>query len=259
MTPGEAPGNVVCDLDGVIYRAGAGVPGAGEALSEIERRGYRLIFATNSPLRTRRQVADHIAAATGYRADDDQVVTAAMAAARTLGPADCPILVVGEAALVAELEGAGLTVTGAAAGARTVVVGLDRRFTYDHLRAATQAVLGGARLVAATRAPTYPTESGLWPGGGAIVAAVEAATGRSAEVVGKPHGPMRAEVRRRLGPGPTWIVGDRPETDVAMGRLEGWVTVMVLTGVVGEEAAVPAHLRPDLLLGGIAELPGRLP
>ncbi|MFH1330316.1 MAG: HAD-IIA family hydrolase [Actinomycetota bacterium] len=254
-----APGNVVCDLDGVVYLAETGIPGAGEALTALEGRGYRLIFATNAPMRTAAQVAEHIGAATGYPARAEQVINAAMAAAALLAPADGPVLVVGEGGLGPTLEQAGLELTDDPDRARTVVVGLDRKLTYDHLRAATRAVLGGARLVACNRDATYPTESGLWPGGGAIVAAIETATGRTAEVAGKPCPPMTSLIRRALGPGPTWVVGDRPETDLALGRDEGWATVLVLSGVVSDPRRVPDGLRPDLVLPSLAALPALLP
>ncbi len=250
---------MVCDLDGVVYLADTALPGAGESLAEIERRGYLLVFATNAPIRTPEAVAAHITAVAGYPADASQVVTSAMAAAEILTPADTPILVVGEEGLGATLSLHGLPLTDDPGRARTVVVGLDRRLTYDHLRAASSAVLRGARFVACNRDPTYPTETGLWPGGGAIVAALETATGRRAEVVGKPHRPMREAVRRRLGAGPTWVVGDRPETDLALGQDEGWTTVLVLTGVVGAVDEVPADLRPDLVLASLADLPAHLP
>lgn len=256
---GVTRGNVVCDLDGVVYLSDTAVLGAGAALSEIDRRGYRLVFATNAPIRTPEAVALHIASVSGYPATASQVVTSAMVAAEVLSPADAPVLVVGEADLGVTLQRSGLSLTEDPQQARTVVVGLDRRLTYDRLRIAAQALLGGARFVASNRDPSYPTESGPWPGGGAIVAALEAATGRTAEVVGKPHPPMRDAVRRRLGPGPTWVVGDRPETDLALGREEGWVTVLVLTGVVQDVAEVRQADRPDLVLATIADLPAHLP
>jgi HAD superfamily hydrolase (TIGR01450 family) len=257
--PAPTRGNVVCDLDGVVYLADTAVPGAGAALADLDRRGYRLLFATNAPQRTPEAVAAHIVTVTGYPAAARQVVTSATAAAETLSPADAPILVVGEEGLAVTLSRHGLWLTADPAAAHTVVVGLDRHLTYDHLRTAADALQRGARFVACNRDPTYPTEAGLWPGGGAIVAALETATGRAAEVMGKPYPPMRTALRGRLGPGPTWVVGDRPETDLALGRAEGWTTVLVLTGVVADPGEVPEELRPDLVLPTLAELPARLP
>jgi HAD superfamily hydrolase (TIGR01450 family) len=262
--PPEAPvspprGNIVCDLDGVVYLSETGIPGAGEALSALDQRGYHIVFATNAPIRTAGQVAAHIEQVSGYPARSHQVVTSAMALVGMLRPKDSPLLVVGEQGLAATLRQAGFDLSEDPASVRTVVVGLDRNLTYERLRRATTAVLGGARLLAGNRDATYPSDQGLLPGGGAIVAAVEAATGRRAEVAGKPFPPMRAEIRKALGPGPTWVVGDRPETDLELGRDEGWGTVLVLTGVVSDPAAVPSGLEPDLVLPSLADLPARLP
>lgn len=255
----SAPGNIVCDLDGVVYVGATSIPGAGAALAAMEERGYRLIFATNAPIRTAAEAARHITAVSGYPAREDQVITSAMAAAALLGPGGGPVLVVGEAGLGATLAAAGLELTADPDSARAVVVGLDRDLTFGHLAAATRAVLLGARLVACNRDATYPTEAGLLPGGGAIAAAIEVAGGRVAEVTGKPFAPMTAAIRRALGPGPTWVVGDRPETDLALGRDQGWTTVLVLSGVVSDPAAVPESLRPDVVLPSLADLPAILP
>jgi HAD superfamily hydrolase (TIGR01450 family) len=252
-------GNIVCDLDGVVYVGATSIPGAGEALGALEARGYRLIFATNAPIRTAAEVARHIAVVSGYPAREDQVITSGMAAAALLGSEGGPVLVIGESGLGATLAGAGLALTADPDAARAVVVGLDRELTFDHLAAATRAVLRGARLVACNRDATYPTESGLLPGGGAIAAAIEVAGGREAEVAGKPFAPMTAAIRRALGSGPTWVVGDRPETDLALGRDQGWTTVLVLSGVISDPAAVAEGLRPDLVLRSLADLPALLP
>ena len=116
----------------------------------------------------------------------------------------------------------------------------------------------GARFVATNDDATYPTPEGLHPGGGSIVAALERASGRRAEVAGKPHTPMRDLVRELVGEGPVWMVGDKPETDLALGKGEGWTTVLVLSGVTGNDADVPDDLRPDAVLDSIADLPDLL-
>jgi len=255
----SAAGNIVCDLDGVVYVGATPIPGAAAALADLEERGYRLIFATNAPIRTAAEVARHIRVVGGYPATAEQVITSAMAAATVLGPGGGPVLVIGERGLGVTLAEAGLGLTADPDSARAVVVGLDRDLTFDHLAAATRAVLRGARFVACNRDATYPTETGLLPGGGAIAAAIEFAGGRTAEVAGKPYAPMADAIRRALGAGATWGVGDRPETDLALGRDQGWTTVLVLSGVVTDPAAVAEELRPDLVLPSLAALPAVLP
>lgn len=250
--------NVVCDLDGVVYLGDEGVPGAGEALERIRASGIRIVFATNNSTAPPDEAAGRIRDLTGYRADPADVVTSSVAAADLLRGIASVALVVGEAGIGSALAKAGIATTDTPEEADAVVVGLDRSLTYERLRLAVRAVLGGARLVATNTDATYPTHDGLWPGGGAIVAAIERATGLDAVVAGKPHRPMIEAIERRLAPGATAVVGDRPETDLALGAAAGWHRVLVLSGIVSSDEAVPDHLRPDVTLPTIADLPGRL-
>ena len=68
---------------------------------------------------------------------------------------------------------------------------------------ATQAVLRGAELIGATRDANFPMPDGLWPGTGAVLAAIEVASGRKADhIVGKPEPAMYEAALRppRRGP-----------------------------------------------------------
>ncbi len=93
-------------------------------------------------------------------------------------------------------------------------------------------------------------------GGGAIVAAIAVGAGVDPEVGGKPYPAMRALVRSALGPGPTWVVGDRIDTDLELGRVEGWSRALVLSGATSE--APTGDDAPELVLASIADLPRAL-
>lgn len=251
-------GTVVLDLDGVLYVDDVTVPGAADALAELERAGFAVVFVTNNSTRTPEQAAAKIARRLGRPVDPAAVVTSAEATALTLAGTVTDCLVLGEPGLVDTLRLHGLRSVDEPRRAEAVVVGLDRGLTYDRLADAALAVRAGARFVATGDDATYPTPRGLLPGAGAIVAAVATASGRDPEVCGKPHLPMRALVRSRIGPPPVWVVGDRPETDLALARAEGWGAVLVLTGVVDDPGKVPADVSPDLVLPSVAELPAAL-
>ncbi len=249
---------MVCDLDGVVYLDLEEVPGAGDALRELERQDHRLLFVTNNSTSSPGTVAERIAQLTDYPAAVSQVLTSALAVARMLA-ADRPrCLVVGGAGIEEALDGEGIPRTENWRRAEAVVVGLDRRLTYERLRDATLALRAGARFLATNVDPTLPTPEGQWPGAGSIVAALEAASDRRPEIAGKPHQPMRELVRSRLGPGPTWVVGDRPSTDLAMARAEGWRAVLVLSGVAVDPGAGGHEHAPDLVVESLADLPGAL-
>lgn len=245
-------GNVICDLDGVVYRGKDPVPGSATALAALEAAGWRIIFCTNNSARTPEEVAGRIREITGYEGRADQVITSAAAAAGLLAESRPPTFVLGGEGVRSALEKEGIPVTGVGSEAGAVVVGLATGLTYDWLREASSAVMRGARLIATNDDPTFPAEDGLWPGAGSIVAAVERATGVLAEVAGKPFPPMRRLIHQNLGPGPVWVVGDRPDTDLALASAEpGWRSVLVLTGVSAGQNLDPA---PDLMADDLAEV-----
>ncbi len=250
-------GNIVCDLDGVVYRGEAEVNGAGRALSLLAGAGYRIVFATNNSSRTDAEVAAKIEAVSGFPAGIDQIVTSARAAAVLLGSDPLNVYVVGGEGLRVAVADAGHEIVSTGGAAQAVVMGFDRRLTYDRIKEATIAVRSGARFIASNLDKTLPVAGdGIWPGAGSLVAAVEAASGRIAEPAGKPYAPMRGLIETRLGPGPVWAVGDRPETDLELGRRAGWTTVLVLSGVTGVDAAEQAGA--DVTLSSIADLPAAL-
>lgn len=251
-------GTIVCDIDGVILLGGDPIPGAGPALGELRDMGLGVLLATNNATRTPSQTAERIQRLTGFAADADCVVTSTIAAIGMLGPGDQPVLAAAEPGMAETLLAAGVEVTEDPAAARTVLVGLNRSFTYDLLREAATAVMNGARLIAANTDPTFPTRNGPEPGAGALVAAVERASGTIAEVAGKPHPPMQEAVADRIAPGPVWMVGDRPDTDIAFAIAAGWIPVLVLSGVTADPTEVPPELAPDLVIPSLADLPGVL-
>ena len=130
-----------------------------------------------------------------------------------------------------------------------VVVGLDRDLSYHRLSNAVLAINAGARFVATNTDTTFPHELGLLPGGGALVAAVQTATGIEPVIGGKPHKPMADLVKKRFGTQGI-MVGDRPETDGLFASSLGYEFGLVLTGVTrqGDLPTEPpaGRVAPDL-------------
>jgi 4-nitrophenyl phosphatase len=143
----------------------------------------------------------------------------------------------------------------ASTAADLVVVGWDPSFDYNAMRRATTSIRAGAELVATNSDATFPSPEGLWPGGGAILASIETASGVRAEVMGKPHEPMMASVAARLdGATRVAMVGDRPDTDLAGGRARGWMTILVLSGVTTASEAAALDPPPDVIVESLAVL-----
>jgi glycerol 3-phosphatase-2 len=231
----------ILDLDGCVWIGDEPTPRAVEALDELRRAGKRVAFATNDP---RSATEDYVTRLwrLGLRASLRDVVTVGGAVQHLLAETRSgrTAFVIGTAPLRRHVSDAGLRVlngTDLASRAEVVVVGGTEDLVYDDLRQATLALRRGADFLATGRDPTYPRPDGLWPGTGAIVAAVEYATGRTAEVVGKPQPQLLLTALDRLGDGRTLVVGDRVDTDLAAAAAAQLEAALVLTGEATREDA----------------------
>ena len=247
------------DLDGVVYRGEDAVPYAAEAIAAAGRRGMRSAYVTNNALRTPEAVAARLSGF-GVPASPDEVITSAQAAAHLLAERLAPgaaVLVVGGEGLRAAVLAEGLRpVSSADDRPQAVVQGFDPELTYARLAEGALAVRAGVPWVASNADLTVPTERGIAPGNGSLVAMIRAATGAEPLVTGKPEPAMHAESVRRSRARRPIIVGDRLDTDIEAGTRSGTPTLLVLTGVTsGREllAAEPAH-RPTLLAADLRGL-----
>jgi 4-nitrophenyl phosphatase len=239
--------NVICDIDGVVYRGDLLVSGSDLALRRLLDAGIGLWFATNNSTKTPEMISDRITTMTGVEVEPGWIVTSTEAAVGMLDVGEQPVMVLGSLGITAALQRAGIEMTDDPNKTRALLVGLDFDLSYDRLTRAADAVRAGARFIASNTDPTYPAAEGLLPGGGSIVAAVQTTTGVSPEVAGKPHAPMRALLRSR-GIGEAWVIGDQPATDIALAVAEpDWRSILVLSGVTREgETAGADHVVPDL-------------
>jgi glycerol-1-phosphatase len=221
----------IVDLDGCVWIGDQPTPGAVEALRALREAGKRVAFATNDP---RSATEDYVTRLwrLGVKASLRDVVTVGGAVQHLLAETRSgrTAFVIGTAPLRRHVSDAGLRIlngTDLASRAEVVVVAGTEDLVYDDLRRASLAIRRGADFLATGRDPTYPQPDGLWPGTGAIVAAVEYATGRTAEIVGKPQPELLKTALDRLGDGRTLVVGDRVDTDLAAAKLDA---ALVLTG-----------------------------
>jgi glycerol-1-phosphatase len=253
---------LLIDLDGVVWIGRDPVPGSPEALRALLEAGKRIVFVTNNPGRPPAAYAERLAEL-GVEVGEEQVVTAGMVAARLAGDAALAAggagtaFVIGAEALkemVAE-AGARMVESEEAWDADVVVVSGHRGFDYGELLAAKRALDRGAALFATSHDPTMPYPGGELPGTGAVLAAVETATGRRAEIAGKPERHLFEMARQALGDAErVAMVGDRISSDVAGGRAAGLETVLVLSGTTSREEAAAADPAPDLVLEDLSGL-----
>lgn len=243
---------VVIDLDGVCYRDDEPVPGSCEAVTALRDAGLAIAFATNNATRTPGQTAEKLRDM-GYEVDDGQIVTSAVAAAELVEPGT-RCLVIGMEGLREAVRARGCEVVDDPSAAEVVITGLDKELTYDKLVAGTRALLAGARFIASNADHSFPAADGISPGAGVVVAALETASRRTAEVAGKPNAALYEAAAGKLPVGDLLMVGDKLETDIYGAAALGWDTALVLTGVSDRSDLDHADPAPTWVAEDLADL-----
>jgi NagD protein len=242
------------DMDGVLYRGSELIPGADSFIRELRARSIPFRLLTNNSQRTRRDVVAKVARL-GIDVEEEHVFTCAMATARFLArqKPGGTAFVIGEGGLLTALHQNGFAVVDH--DPDYVVVGEGRTFNLELVETAVRLVHGGAKLIATNLDPSCPTEDGIRPGCGALVALLEAATGARAFSVGKPSPLMMRAARKELGlsTDETTIIGDTMETDILGGVQLGFHTVLVLSGGTKREDLRRYAYGPEVVVDSLAE------
>ncbi|HEV7563424.1 MAG TPA: HAD-IIA family hydrolase [Solirubrobacterales bacterium] len=254
---------LLIDFDGVVWIGRDPVPGSPETLVTLLDAGKEIAFVTNNPSRPPELYAERLLTM-GVEVDPHRIVTAGSVTARLAaeaaagrGNGDWTAFVIGAAPLRELVSIAGGTVLEGEAGreADVVVASGYRGFDYEMLLTAKLALDRGAALVGTSHDATMPMPGGDWPGSGAILAAVETASGRRAEIGGKPEPHLFEMALEAIGrPRRTAMVGDRIASDIDGGRAAGLATVLVLTGAGGRAEAEAAAPPPDHVIENLAAL-----
>ena len=246
---------LIIDLDGTLYTGEIEVPGAGAFVQTCAQRDVRCLFVTNRANRMPETVAAHLRKC-GIPCEADDVLTSSQATAISLRPGRA--YVIGEEGLINPLLAAGFTL--ADRSVDYVIVGLDRDFTYEKMRTACRCIREGGRFVATNPDRALHLETGLSPGTGALVAAVQTGSGAAPLIIGKPERKIMDMALEKMGlsANDVWAVGDNLETDIPAGAAAGMSTVLMLTGVSTVEDIRTAAVRPDYVIRDYAELAKRL-
>jgi HAD superfamily hydrolase (TIGR01450 family) len=251
--------HALLDLDGCVWVGGEATPRAVEAVAALREAGKGVAFVTNESRLGGEEFVRKLWEL-GFKASLEEVVTVGGAIQHWLADRRdraASAFVIGSAAIWRHVEEAGLMIVNAtdlATRADVVVVGAHENFSYAELRTATQAVLRGAGIVTAGRDPSFPMPDGAWPGTGAIVAALERATGAEAMSVGKPEAALFETALDRLGEGRALVVGDRLDSDLAGARAAGLDGAIVLTGGTTRDEAQAADPPPVAIADTLGDL-----
>lgn len=237
------------DLDGTVYRGHEVIEYVPESLQAAQQHGMRSVFVTNNASRPPQAVAD-LLSGMGVSAVADQVLTSPQAAAALLAqrfPPDSRILIVGTDYLADEIAAAGLQpVREAAEQPVAVVIGHSPTTGWPQLAEGCLAIRAGAAFVATNADKTLPSERGLLPGAGSMVAALATATDQQPVVAGKPGRALLDAAVHRIGAQRPLVVGDRLDTDIEAAHAAGMPALMPLTGVntAADLLTAPSNRRP---------------
>jgi NagD protein len=257
LAPLRAKTAFICDMDGVIYHGNRLLPGVAEFVDWLRRNGKNFLFLTNSSERSPRELSQKLARL-GLEVEESHFFTSALATADFLAKQrpGAGVYAVGEAGLINALYEAGLTINDV--DPEYVVIGETRSYSYEKIEKAIHLILTkGAKLVGTNPDPTGPTELGIVPACGALVAPIELATGAKAYFAGKPNPLMMRHAMTRISSRreETAIVGDRMDTDIVAGVESQISTVLVLSGVTCEKDLDRFAYTPEYVLPGVGAIP----
>lgn len=245
----------ICDMDGVIYHGNRLLGGVVEFVDWLKRENKRYLFLTNSSERSPVELKQKLGRM-GLDVDETHFYTSALATAKFLARQSpgCSAYVIGAPGLLNALYDAGVTMNDVSPD--YVVVGETSHYNYDSISHAVAHIRAGARLIATNPDITGPSEDGIVPACGSLVAPIELATGCRAYFVGKPNPLMMRTGLHMLGvhSGEAVMIGDRMDTDIIAGIETGLDTVLVLSGVTSPEDVKTFPYRPKYILDGVGDI-----
>ena len=245
----------ICDMDGVIYHGNRLLDGVSDFVNWLIENDKKFVFLTNSPEKTPHELSMKLERM-GLSVGPDHFYTSAMATAAFLDSQmpGCTAYVIGEAALSKALYDHGIYMNDV--NPDYVVVGETRTYNFEKIEKAIALVNKGAKLIGTNPDTTGPTEHGIMPATGSLVAPIEIATGKKAYFVGKPNPLMLRHGLRRLGCHSEEIafIGDRMDTDIIAGIESNVTTVLVLSGVTAVEDINKFPYRPKYVLSGVGDI-----
>jgi len=244
------------DLDGVVYRGNELLPGAKEFVAWLNANSKKYLFLTNNSFASEAQVLEKLVSLS-IVTDEGHVLGAAQAAVKNIARRfpHSVVYLIGEQPLHNMLLEHQLQVVDEDTHKPAVVlVGLDRHFDYQKLTRAVHAVRAGASFIAINRDPLLPVAGDLLPGTGTMVAAIEAGSGVTPEVIGKPQPTLFQEAMRMLGsqPGETVMIGDVLTVDIKGAKAAGIHTILVLSGKESPTDVAASPIKPDYIYDNIA-------
>ena len=245
----------ICDMDGVIYHGNKILDGVKDFVNWMINNDKMFLFLTNSPERTPLELHNKLMRM-GLDVPLEHFYTSAEATALFLShqAPGCSAYVIGEAGIINALYNCGICTNDV--NPDYVVVSETRTYNFEKIEKAIALVNGGAKLIGTNPDTTGPTEHGIMPATGSLIAPIEIATGKKAYFIGKPNPLMLRHALRRIGchSSDIALIGDRMDTDIIAGIESNMDTVLVLSGVTARENIDKFPYRPKYILNSVYDI-----
>jgi HAD superfamily hydrolase (TIGR01450 family) len=252
-------GGAIIDLDGTVYRSDELLPGAATGVDALRDVGFDLLFFSNNPTKDGDQYVRHLSNL-GLDVRPGEACSSGVATTEYLTEhhAQDAIYLIGSEALADQLRAAQLTLTDDPDMAEVLVASWTPTFGYDDLNAALRAAPEGTPFLGTDPDRVFPHANDQFvPGSGAIIGSVASVLGRDPDaILGKPSEASLSLARDRLSvpPEECLVVGDRLDTDLAMGDRAGMTTVLVCSGVADPDDIPDSDVDPDYVLDGLGDI-----
>nr|WP_321314902.1 TIGR01457 family HAD-type hydrolase [uncultured Ligilactobacillus sp.] len=235
------------DLDGTIYRGKDKIPAAKRFIERLQQYDIPFLFVTNNSTRSPQKIVDNLANNFDIHVSLDNVYSSAIATADYIADLDIKkrsVYVIGELGLKQEILKRGFVFD--EEHPDYVVIGLDYDVTYHKLELATLAVRAGAKLIGTNPDTNLPSERGMIPSAGALIASVEYSTQQKATIIGKPESIImeKALEKMNLNKKDVAMIGDNYQTDILAGINFGMDTIIVYTGLSTPEDIKKVKIKP---------------
>ena len=247
--------NYLIDMDGVLIRGAAMIPGADQFIRRLQESKARYLVLTNNSIYTPRDLA-HRLRTLGLEIPEETIFTSAMATARFLHSQqeEGKVFIIGESGLTQPIYEMGFVVTDI--DPDYVVLGETAAYNYELITKAIRMIEAGAIFIATNPDVSGPSDVGTVPGCGAMAALIEKVTGKAPFFVGKPNPLMIRSALNYLDvhSEDTIMVGDRMDTDIIGGVESGLETILVLSGVTRREDIERFPYRPKWVFDSVADI-----
>jgi 4-nitrophenyl phosphatase len=248
--------SLILDMDGVLWLGNEPIGDLNNTFSRIKNSGLKFAFATNNASSHTEDYVEKFASY-GIEISREQVFTSGKVTAELLAsryPNGGKLYLIGMPGMIRTFQDFGFEHSDDEVLA--VVVGIDISITYQKLALANFKIRDGVPFIGTNPDVSFPTPMGQAPGAGSLLAALEASSNVTPEIIGKPQSTIFEQAMKYLGTSPeeTLVVGDRLETDILGGINAGCKTCLVLSGVTTREQVISSDLTPNYILNDLSEI-----